>query len=68
MLKNTFHFYVLAYSALIVDNHLRKLLWEYCSVLAGVEENDRTDKLAGKVTLVSGLLFGRSEVLRSLRH
>ena len=56
----------MAYSALIVDNHLRKLLWEYCSVPAGVKENDRADKLAGKVTLASGLFFGRSEVLRSL--
>ena len=56
----------MAYSALIVDNHLRKLLWEHCSVPAGVKENDRADKLAGKVTLASGLFFGRSEVLRSL--
>ena len=30
--------------------------------------NDRADKLAGKATLTSGSLLGRSEVLRSLRH
>ena len=30
--------------------------------------NDRADKLAGKTTVTSGLLLGRSEVLWSLRH
>ena len=30
--------------------------------------NDRADRLAGKATLTSGLLLGRSEMLRSLRH
>ena len=30
--------------------------------------NDRADRLAGKATLTSGSLLGRSEVLRSLRH
>ena len=35
---------------------------------AGVKGNDRADTLAGKATLTSGLLLGRSEVLRSLRH
>ena len=30
--------------------------------------NDRADRLAGKATLASGLLLGRSEVLRSLRR
>ena len=30
--------------------------------------NDRADRLAGKATLTSGLLLGRSEILRSLRH
>ena len=30
--------------------------------------NDRADRLAGKATLTSVLLLGRSEVLRSLRH
>ena len=30
--------------------------------------SDRTDRLAGKAALTSGLLLGRSEVLRSLRH
>ena len=30
--------------------------------------NDRADRLAGKAAFTSGLLLGRSEVLRSLRH
>ena len=30
--------------------------------------NDQADRLADKATLASGLLLGRSEVLRSLRH
>ena len=33
-----------------------------------VKRNDRADRLAGKATLTSTLLLGRSEVLRSLRH
>ena len=53
---------------LVVDTHLRKLLWVYCPGHAGVKENDGSDRLAGKATLTSGLLLGRSEVLRSLRH
>ena len=32
------------------------------------EGNDRADRLAGKATLTRGLLLGRYEVLRSLRH
>ncbi len=52
----------------MVDIHLRKLLWVYCPGHAGVKGNDRADRLAGKATLTSGLLLGRSEVLRSLRH
>ena len=44
------------------------LLWLYCPGHAGAKGNDRTDRLAGKATLTSGLLLGRSEVLRSLRH
>ena len=52
----------------MVDIHLRKFLWVYCPGHAGVKGNDRTDRLAGKATLTSGLLLGRSEVLRSLRH
>ena len=51
-----------------VDIHLRKLLWVYCPGHAGVKGNDRADRLAGKATLTSGLLLGRSEMLRSLRH
>ena len=30
--------------------------------------NDRADRLASKATPTSGLLLGRSEMLRSLRH
>ena len=52
----------------MVDIHLQKLLWVYCPGHAGVKGNDRTDRLAGKATLTSGLLLRRSEVLRSLRH
>ena len=52
----------------LVNNHLRKLLWVYCPGHAGVKRNDRADRLAGKATLTSGLLLGRSEVLRGLRH
>ena len=40
----------------------------YCLGNAGVKGNDSADRLAGKATLTSGLLLGRSEVLRSLRH
>ena len=52
----------------IVDIHLRKLCG--CTALghARVKGNDQADKLVGKATLTSGLLLGRSEVLRSLRH
>ena len=51
-----------------VDIHLRKILWVYCTGYGGVKGNDREDTLAGKATFTSGLLLGRSEVLRSLRH
>ena len=51
-----------------VNIHLRKLLWVYYLGHAGVKGNDRADKLAGKATLTSGLLLGRSEVLKSLRN
>ena len=52
----------------MVHVHLRKLLWVYCSGHAREKENYRGDRLAGKATLINGLLLGRSEVLRSLRH
>ena len=52
----------------MVDIHFRKLLWVYCPGHAGEKENDRADRLAGIVSLTGGLLLGRSEVLRSLRH
>ena len=51
----------------MIDIHLRKLLWVYCPGHAVVKGNDRADRLA-EATLTSGLLLGRSEVLRSLRH
>ena len=38
------------------------------SIRLKLQGNDRTDRLAGKATLTSGLLLGRIEVLRSLRH
>ena len=50
----------------MVDIHLRELLWVYCPRHAGVKGNDRADRLAGKAACSSGLLLGRSEVLRSL--
>ena len=56
------------WNASVVDIHILKLLWVYCREHAGVKGNDRADRLAGKATLTSGLLLGRSEVLRSLRH
>ena len=52
----------------IVDIHHRKLLCVYCPGHAEVKGNDRADRLAGKATLTSGLLLGRSEVLRSSGH
>ena len=52
----------------MVDIHLSKLLWVYCPGHAGVKGNDRTDRLVGKATLTSGLLLGRSEVLKSCGH
>ena len=53
----------------VFDIHLQKLLWIHCPGHAGVKRNDRADRLAGKATLTSGLLLGRSEMLRlSLIH
>ena len=52
----------------MVDIHLRKLLWVYYPGHAGVKGKDRADRLAGKANHKSGLLLGRSEMLRSLRH
>ena len=56
------------WSVSMVDICLRRLLWVYCPGHAGVKGNDRADRLAGKAALKSGLLLGRSEVLRSLIH
>ena len=50
------------------DIYLRKLPWMYFLGHAGVRGNDQADRLAGKAAIISGLRFGRSEVLRSLRH
>ena len=52
----------------MIDIRLRKLLWVYFLGHAGKNGNDRSDRLAGKATLTSGLLPGRPEVLRSSRH
>ena len=52
----------------VVDIQLRRVLWTRCLGHAGVKGNDQADRMASKATLTSGLLFGRSEVLRSLRH
>ena len=52
----------------MVDIHLRQLLWVYCPRHARVKGDDRADRLAGKATLTSVLLVGRSEVLRNLRR
>ena len=56
------------WNVLMVDIRLRNLLWVYCPGHAGVKGNDQVDRLAGKATLTSALLLGRSEVLMSLRH
>ena len=56
------------WNASMVDIHLQKLLWVYCSGHAGMKGKDRAHRLAGKATLTSGLLLGRSGVLRSLTH
>ena len=52
----------------MVDIHLPKLLRVYHPGHAGVMGNDRADRQAGKAPITNGLLLGRSEVLRSLRH
>ena len=52
----------------MIDIHLRNLLWVYCPGHAVVKGNNRTDRLAGKAVLTSGLLLGRSEVLKCLRQ
>ena len=52
----------------MVDINLPKLLWVHCPGHAGVEGNDRADRLAGQGTVTSDLRLGRSQVLRSLRH
>ena len=52
----------------IVAGVSRVFRWVYCPGHAGMTGNGRADRLAGKATLTNGLLLGRSEVLRSLRH
>ena len=56
------------WNVLMVDIHLRKLLWVYCPGHARVKGNDRADTLVGKAIHTSDMLLGRSEVLRNLRH
>ena len=48
----------------------RQRTTEYCSRMTVILKSNETeaDALAGKVNLTIGLLLGRSEVLRSLRH
>ena len=48
----------------MINIHLRKLLRVYCPKHAGVNGNDRADRLVEKATLTSGLLLGRPEVFR----
>ena len=52
----------------MVDAPLQKLLWVYYPGHAGVKGNDQADRLASKATPTRGLLLGRCEVFRSLRH
>ena len=56
------------YNVSMVGMHLPKLRWVYCPGHAGMMGNDRADRLAGKATLTSVSLLGRSEVLSSLKH
>ena len=55
------------WNVLMVDIHLLKLLWVYCPACRseGIRPSRQTE---GKAILRSGLLLGRSKVLRSLRH
>ena len=52
----------------MVNIHLRIPLWVYCPGYDGMQRNDYADRLAGKSAVISGLRFGRSEMLRCLRH
>ena len=45
----------------MVNIYLQKLLWVYCPGHAGAKGNNWADRLAGKATLTSGLLLGRSK-------
>ena len=47
---------------------LHTLLWVYCPRHAGVNENERADRLASTANITSGLQLGRAEVLRGLRN
>ena len=47
---------------------LQRLLWIYCSGRAGVNGNERADRLACTGGITSGLQLGRAEVLRGLRN
>ena len=54
----------------MVDIHLRKLLGVYCPAWTYRSEGKRPSRQTGGQSdpLTSGLLLGRSEVLKSLRH
>ena len=43
-------------------------LWIYCPGYAGVNGNERADRLASTVDITSGLQLGRTGVLRGLRN
>ena len=46
------------WNVLMVDIHLRKLVWVYCPGHAGVTGNNQENTLAGKAALTNGLLLG----------
>ena len=52
----------------VLDLHLQKCLWMYCSGYTRVKWNHRADRLAGKATIISGSHLGRYKVLRNFRH
>ena len=47
---------------------LQRLLWIYCPGHAGVNGNERADRLASTADITSGLQLGRAGVLRGLRN
>ena len=47
---------------------LQRLLWLYCPGHAGVNGNERADRLASTADVTADLQLGRPEVLRGLRN